>query len=94
MKSDSVCLRNVALRAKLVPVSSDAVFSPSLGPFLANSEWAFVAKRGKRVPSLDFFLSSSLSIEVLGEREREGVGGGGTCMWSNNHDSPSLVNNW
>jgi hypothetical protein len=28
------------------------------------------------------------------EREREREGGGGTCMWSNNHDSPSLVNNW
>lgn len=44
--SDSVCLRNVDLMAKLVPISSEAVFSPSLGTFSTNSYWAFVTMGG------------------------------------------------
>lgn len=65
MVTNYVCLRNVDLRAKLVSLSSEAVFAPSLGTFSTNLEWAFVAKGGKQVPLPNIFLPSSPSIEVL-----------------------------
>ncbi len=57
--TDSVCLRNVDTRAKLVPIFFEEVPSTSLSSLLENSKWDFVAKGGKRVPLPDFFLSSS-----------------------------------
>lgn len=57
-----VCLRNVDLRAKLVPISSEVVFPPSLGTFPTNSKWAFVAKGGKRVLLPDFFFFPLLRL--------------------------------
>lgn len=47
------------MMAELVPFCYEEAPSSSLSPLPENSEWALVAKRGKRVPLLDFVLSSS-----------------------------------
>jgi hypothetical protein len=76
--TDSVCLRNVDLRAKLVPITSDAKIVPGLDSLSTTSEWASVVKGSKRVSLLDFFHSSSpSSLEVF---FFWGVGGGAKVL--------------
>jgi hypothetical protein len=64
--TDSVCLRNVDLRAKLVPITSDAKIVPGLDSLSTTSEWASVVKGSKWVSLPDFFhYSSPSSLEVF-----------------------------